>query len=827
MKKMKRLDKRSTGFLVSVCFVILSCGQTGDGDTGGTRYSDNEGPVGINQKILHNPVNTWTKVVSSPSHTLALKNNTLWAWGTNEHGQLGDGTYHPKISPVEVGRGKTWIDIAAGDKFSIGVAVAANGEHEVYTWGYNGLGQLGLGHYTRKHTPQLLTIPNANYKRVVDVAAGNLFSMLVVSDTVGTGPNLLYTWGSNTNGELGIGVASGVRNSPQQPFHSVTNTPLVNVIKVAAGGNHALAIVQGTIREVFAWGLNDSGQVGHAGDTTKAFPVYGHADDIAAGTWNSIIRTENQIKAWGLNLGGSLCNHSGGGTIQTIDPLFGGKKGYNTLDWKAYNFKSISAGLAHTLFVADISYRMRHTRPIKNFFGSIIRWETYFTNHYINDALLRCGNNDEGQMGIGNLDSIVSSNIYSYGATTGVESAFAGEDVSFVLKNDGTLWGAGYNMAGHLGDNTVVRKQHFVEVASNFTTIDGSGSRRTMVIGRDGRLWITGAHYVFVNSYTDTFELMTTPDGKDDQWASVAGGEYHFIALRTDGSLWGHGRNNEGQLGLGSLYRSDVMIQISPPTTVNPFVAIAAGRRYSLAIKADGTLWAWGANNAGQLGIGTTEPYISTPTQVGTWNDWVDIDAGNEHTIGRRSNNTIWSWGLDNYGQLGHNPVNSSLPSQMGTKTNWVFMDAGYNYNVAIDSSGFLYSWGHNSSGQLGVGDYNLRSVPAKVNQWSNWLSASAGYNHTFGVRSGGNTYGWGNGVDWKSTGFGVGVNYFNPVLFSSIPIGNVMVVAGYYSSFAIQRMGLYNVLFVWGKNDFGELGSGYDRDGHQPFPWQNPIFYY
>jgi len=209
-----------------------------------------------------------------------------------------------------------------------------------------------------------------------------------------------------------------------------------------------------------------------------------------------------------------------------------------------------------------------------------------------------------------------------------------------------------------------------------------------------------------VSSTAATLNGEVTALGKLE-FVAVAGGAYHSLLVRSDGTLWASGYNTEGQLGLGDTDDRWVPTQVGIATN---WVAAAAGEVHSLGLRSDGTLWAWGANWYGQLGLAdTTERLI--PTQVGTDTNWVAVAAGQDHSLGVRSDGTLWAWGLNNYGQLGLNDTNNRLsPTQVGTDTNWVAVASGEYYDsLGMRSDGTLWAWGLNNYGQLGLNDTNNR----------------------------------------------------------------------------------------------------------------------
>jgi len=242
-----------------------------------------------------------------------------------------------------------------------------------------------------------------------------------------------------------------------------------------------------------------------------------------------------------------------------------------------------------------------------------------------------------------------------------------------------------------------------------------------------------------VKGTTCAAKAVPTQVGTDADWSAVAAGANHAIALKTNGTLWAWGENDYGQLGDESgggptAYRSS-------PTQVGSdmdWKAIATGDEHSLAIKTGGTLWGWGANGVGQAGITCTSPATCTiaiaPVQVGTGTTWSGVDGGFAFTLALKNDGTLWAWGSNSAGQLGNgcnlstNCTSSAVPAQVGTGTAWVAVSAGGGggnsgvgggHSLAIQTvspSGYeLDSWGSNMKGQLGTGNTTALTVPARV----------------------------------------------------------------------------------------------------------------
>lgn len=134
---------------------------------------------------------------------------------------------------------------------------------------------------------------------------------------------------------------------------------------------------------------------------------------------------------------------------------------------------------------------------------------------------------------------------------------------------------------------------------------------------------------------------------------------------------------------------------------------VAAGGSHSLGLKTDGTLWAWGYNRSGQLGDGTRSRG-DAPVQVGQAADWMEVAAGWNHTVGLRIDGTLWAWGAT---------VNKDSPVQLGQSTDWVAISAGYNHTLGLKRDGTLWTWGDNSSGQLGNGTTSSKNAPVQIGQ--------------------------------------------------------------------------------------------------------------
>lgn len=192
----------------------------------------------------------------------------------------------------------------------------------------------------------------------------------------------------------------------------------------------------------------------------------------------------------------------------------------------------------------------------------------------------------------------------------------------------------------------------------------------------------------------------------------VALGGGHTLAIKSDGSLWAWGINNWGQLGIGDVPGPTTPVRVG---TDYDWAQVAAGFMHSVALKADGSLWTWGRNDDGELGNGGLAAE-ATPARVGSDTTWVAVAAGHYHTLAIKSDGSLWAWGYNAWGQLGDNSTDRRLsPVMVGSDSNWVAVAGGGEHSLALKGDGSLWGWGRNWDGQLGDGTTVNQSSPARV----------------------------------------------------------------------------------------------------------------
>jgi len=234
------------------------------------------------------------------------------------------------------------------------------------------------------------------------------------------------------------------------------------------------------------------------------------------------------------------------------------------------------------------------------------------------------------------------------------------------------------------------------------------------------------------------------PVGKGIPAISV--GERHGLILGSDGSLWSWGSDFAGWpvLGLGNAGPQTRLRRIGNDTN---WVSISAGIAHNLAIKSDGTLWAWGENYTGQFGLGTMgrrNQEANAPVHAAPGNDWKQAVAGGIHTVALKQDGTLWAWGINWAGSLGTGSTsNSAVPVQVGSSTNWIKVWAGMLETVALQSDGSLWYWGDNPDPAFAQGTGAIL-VPTRVSPDTNWVDVGFGVNTVFAIKSDGTLWTWG-----------------------------------------------------------------------------------
>ena len=347
------------------------------------------------------------------------------------------------------------------------------------------------------------------------------------------------------------------------------------------------------------------------------------------------------------------------------------------------------------------------------------------------------GNNNYGQLGQNNI--VHRSSPVQVGSLTNWKSIGLSNTHSMAIKTDGTLWTWGFNGFGELGQNVAISisRSSPVQVGSlsNWKQIDGDYGN-AIAVKTDGTLWAwgRGSNGVLGLNQTNVNRSSPVQVGSLTNWKQVSMGTDHCVAVKLDGTLWAWGSGAFGQLGTGNTTARSSPIQVG---TLTNWKQASAGNQFGGAVKVDGTLWLMGGSeydNIGQIGQRNILLY-SSPTQVGTLNDWKLISCGGLQAAAIKTNGTLWVWGGNSFGQLGLNDlVHRSSPVQVGSLTNWKTVNVGQYNMTAIKTDGTLWAWGGNELGQLGQNNIVHRSSPVQVGSLTNWKQVAVTTNGLRGV---------------------------------------------------------------------------------------------
>ncbi|MCL2556978.1 MAG: InlB B-repeat-containing protein, partial [Treponema sp.] len=368
------------------------------------------------------------------------------------------------------------------------------------------------------------------------------------------------------------------------------------------------------------------------------------------------------------------------------------------------------------------------------------------------------------------------------------------------------------------------------------------GQDNTLAIAWSGQLWSWGD-----NSHGQLGRAVnaTTPHnlpgrvGEYSDWLEVGGGVRNTLGIRQEGrgagqggSLWSWGAAGSGALGLpGVTANQDRPIRVG---NWNDWIAVAGGVDVSYGLRLDGTLWAWGANNVGQIGDGTNASR-DAPTRVGSaaqirgdQGEWLfsSVSSTVAHAVAVRRDGTLWAWGNGSSGRLGngfeanaHAPVQALHP-QAAQGRRWVTASAGQDFTVAVDDQGVAWSWGFNGGGTLGRSDLpngGRALLPGRINHDHSganaWRFVQAGRNHSMGLTMDGRLFTWGQDGHGQATG-AVRVNLSVPNVLSPREFTGVDGSLAGQRWISISSGGLYSLavradgqLWGWGANANGNLG--------------------
>lgn len=678
----------------------------------------------------------WKMVAKGSDHAIAVREDgTLWSWGQNKYGQLGDGSGFSTIVPIQIGTSSGWDKVYA--KYDNSFAIMKDGS--LWAWGMNGGGSLGDGTEGIKKTP--VRIGTSTDWQSVEPSFGSTGAIKKDGS--------LWMWGENYNGHLG----NGTKNKNIFPLKIGTNEKWKSV---SIGSSFVVAIKADNT--LCGWGGNYYNQLGYTASADVLSPIQIGSENnwmnVSCGGSHIIaIRTDGSLWAWGNNLGGQIGN--GELNRYQADPTRVGSennwaKCYAIEDW------SIAIKTDGTLWSWGSGYGHYNSEGVyKNVptqFGVDADWLSVYPSEEqslafkTDGSLWTWGSNTLGQLGLGLYVQTFKPFLISCPESLKSscwQTVSIAEYTSIGLRTDSTLWIWGFGNITSL--DMYARNSVKPSRIGTYKWKSYAFSGVLIAIKADGTLWQSGG--------TDIPIMLSA----STDWKAVAvSGDKRGYAIKQDGSLWGWDidifTNNSGIYG-------GVIPTLTQINIGTQWQSISAAKNTAAAIRTDGTLWIWGSALYGAMGAGTAVGSSQTPLQMGTDTDWQYVSLSETATMAIKTDSTLWACGQNNYGQLGDGTITDLYAlTKIGTASDWKTVVAGPFHTLAIKGDGSLSNWGSYTYDKLGLIGSLYDSTGNQVK--NTWQSVAAGHYNSFGIHADGTLYTVGNndyvqlGIEnYRSTG--------------------------------------------------------------------------
>ena len=299
----------------------------------------------------------------------------------------------------------------------------------------------------------------------------------------------------------------------------------------------------------------------------------------------------------------------------------------------------------------------------------------------------------------------------------------------------------------------------------------------------------------------------------NENWIKIAAGIGFVVGIDQSNKLFGWGQNSFGQLGTGD------KVARSSPTSINSSIQwkdVSAGSGHIIAISSNGELYASGKNTNGQLGTGNFISFVNLQ-KIGSKSDWVSVKASADQSYAIDSQGDLYAWGYNNFGQLGvgRNDVNINTPTKVSGNMKWKKISSGEFHAIALTTTNELYSWGRNSTGQLGIGTTNSNKNPNPIKIGTQtWSDIDCGNSFSGAINSAGELFVWGQN-NFGQLGLGNSTTRPQPTKVNIGPVNKICF--GAFHSFVILQN---KQVYCWGRNNEGQLGLG----SNSPSVYNSPI---
>ncbi len=831
-----------------------------------------------------------TEIAAGGSHGLARRaDGTVWSWGANAGGQLGDGTTTTRLSPAAMLGATTIASVAAGDAFSVvrrvdetiatcgsnvdgaqgngttGASVltltpvaglagitrigagmrqvfAATADGTLYGWG--GAGGLGDGADHDLLSPALLAGAGGVWltgRPVLSPDGGTYSAVQTVTLTSTTpGSTIYYTIDGTVPTLSSASVASGgtvvvdrsrtVRAfavAPGQPASLETSATYTLVLPAPAVTPSTGTLTSPAMLTVTEAVVPADVRVTQNGaDPTDTSPLYDAPVPIAT---TQTVKVKAFRDGWtpSSTVTRTYTMSYGALDAPTIAPVAGTYATDQSISLQGpagatlrYTTNGSTPTTSSTLYTGPFPVSASTTVKARAFHPD---WTASATTTAVYTLVvatptlsLPTGSYAPGQAVTIACETPGATLRYTLNGTTPTPTSPTWTTGAALPLADVTVtvgaWKTGYT-ASAVATSSYTLTEAFTPGAV------AAGTYHSVVLRADGTVWAVGENSS--GQLGDgTTTRRTTPvavAGLTGVLRSVAAGSYFSLAVRADGTVVAWGANAQGQLGDGT------QTARSLPTMVpglSGIVAVAAGELHGVALSSAGQVWTWGANTQGQLGDGTTTRRLS-PVLLPGLTDIVAIGAGGTHTLAVHADGTVSAWGLNSYGQLGDTTTTRRVsPVLVSGLTNVTQVAGGTRHSVARTGTGQVWTWGSNTAGQLGDGTTTYRTAPVPVAGTATAARVAAGDAHTLVVLDDHQVQAWGDNPSGQ-LGDGTVTRRLVPVTVTAVPAA-VTVAGGALHSVAL---GPDDSVWTWGGNAQGQLGDGTQTSVSTPAPVAGPDF--
>ena len=789
---------------------IYTWGLNGNGQLGNNSTTQATAPVLVDGGVL-----LGSAIGAGDTHTLAVKTDgTVWAWGSNNFGQLGDASTTQRLTPVQM----SGVSNAAAVDGGTGFSILRLSDNTLKATGYNGQGQLGDGTTTPRTAPVAVSVLTSISKLIV----GTSHTVAIKAD--GT----LWRWGGNSSGQLGTGTLISTPTPGQV-------AGLGSISVAAAGGTHTVVAAGDGV--VSVWGANSGRQLGDGTTVQRLLPV---SISEANYTWKTATPTfsvasgtyaANQTVVVSVTTSGAAIHYTvDGAEPTTTDPQVtsGGSvviTQSTTLRARAFKTGKPASNIEAAVYVLQVA-----TPAIAPAGGTFSSPRTVTITVPTSGATIRFTTDGT----VPTAGSTIYTGAFTVGTTTTVKAAgfkdgwmtSATASTTYTM-NFGTLSAPGFSPGAGTYEGTVaITLSSILGASIRYTTNGTTPSVSSPLYSTPVELTTPATvqarafHVDYLPSpvassaydirvVTPTFSITagTYPVGQAVVITSPTPGTTLRYTLdgaepTTTDTVVASG----GALTLGNftLKVKAWKTGLVPSSTASATYAlagalttrqIAAGQAQTVAVRDDGTVWQWGTTLAGQWLL----PRIAhalTGVQA--------VDTGNGHSVALMAGGSVRAWGQNSFGLGDGATTTSTLPVAVSGLTAVVAVSTSNVHTLALKSDGRVWAWGSNGSGQLGDGTTTTRTTPVQVQSLTDVIAIAAGWDHSYAVRSDGTVWAWG-GNSAGQLGDGTTANRTSPVLVSGLT-SVTAVAAGQGHGVALRTDGS---VWTWGDNYVGQLGDG------------------